>query len=434
MTTSRFVRGTAKIATTISQADFAPRRQTRSFAASLQAFAYNGPGSSREAGKEGVKSEDSGDELSSLSSAGSACDLDIEDLPFGTAPSRKRKRGVDTPSTAVTTISTTTSTRTSPRKQGVKFEDGTIGKPGKARKTKRQPAKRIVNAAGDEEVQPPGDWEEIYEAVREMRKEKLAPVDTMGCETLAEEHMTPRDKRFQTLIALMLSSQTKDTTNAIAMHRLQTELPSPGLTLENILDVEPAKLNEMIFVVGFHNNKTKYIKAAALILRDQYGGDIPDTIEGLMSLPGVGPKMAYLCMSAAWGRTEGIGVDVHVHRITNLWGWHKTKGPEETRAALEAWLPKDRWHEINHLLVGFGQTICLPVGRKCGSCTLSEKGLCPSAVVEKKRVVKRMKREEVKWDEAFDGVEAKKAEDVVVREDVVIKDEDPIVKEEDTVV
>lgn len=245
----------------------------------------------------------------------------------------------------------------------------------------------------------------------------------------------PQDKRFQTLIALMLSSQTKDTTNAIAMHRLQTELPSPGLTLENILDVEPAKLNDMIFVVGFHNNKTKYIKAAALILRDQYGGDIPDTIEGLMSLPGVGPKMAYLCMSAAWGRTEGIGVDVHVHRITNLWGWHKTKGPEETRAALEAWLPKERWHEINHLLVGFGQTVCLPVGRKCGKCTLSEKGLCPSAVAEKKRVVKRVKREEVKWDEAFDGVEVKKAEDVVVREeDLGIKDEDPMVKEEDTVV
>lgn len=192
MTTSRVVRGAAKIATTISQADFAPRRQTRSFAASLQAFAYNGPESTREAGKERVKSEDSGDDVSSLSPAGSACDFDIEDLPFGTAPSRKRKRGVDSPSTAVTTISTTTSTRTSPRKQGVALEDCNTGKAGKARKSKRQPAKRIVNAAGDEDVRPPGDWEEIYEAVREMRKEKLAPVDTMGCETFAEEHMTPR--------------------------------------------------------------------------------------------------------------------------------------------------------------------------------------------------------------------------------------------------
>lgn len=83
----------------------------------------------------------------------------------------------------------------------------------------------------------------------------------------------------------MLSSQTKDTTNAIAMRRLQSELPHPGLTLTNILAVEPEKLNDMIYVVGFHNNKTRYIKAAVLILRDQFGGDIPDTIEGLMSLP-----------------------------------------------------------------------------------------------------------------------------------------------------
>lgn len=135
--------------------------------------------------------------------------------------------------------------------------------------------------------------------------------------------------------------------------------------------------------------KTKYIKAAAEILRDKWNSDIPDTIEGLVSLPGVGPKMAYLCMSSAWGRDEGIGVDVHVHRITNLWGWHKTKQPEETRAALESWLPKERWHDINNLLVGFGQTICLPVGRKCGECKLAYRGLCPSAVVGKSAKVKK---------------------------------------------
>lgn len=301
---------------------------------------------------------------------------------------------------------------------------GTIGQKKKAR---RQPAKRVVKEDGEEEIQPPANWEEIYAAVMEMRKERLAPVDTMGCETLAEEQSTPRDKRFQTLIALMLSSQTKDTTNAIAMRRLQTDLPAPGLTLENILAVDPVKLNELIWVVGFHNNKTRYIKAAALILRDQHDDDIPDTIEGLMSLPGVGPKMAYLCLSAAWGRTEGIGVDVHVHRITNLWGWHgkETKGPEETRAALESWLPREKWHEINHLLVGFGQTVCLPVGRKCGECSLSERGLCPSAVVEKKKkVVKRLK-EEVKEKEGGGQVEGKAEEDVLVKEENVVAEDIP---------
>lgn len=99
--------------------------------------------------------------------------------------------------------------------------------------------------------------------------------------------------------------------------------------------------------------------------------------------------MAYLTMSAAWGRDEGIGVDVHVHRITNLWGWNKTQNPEQTRAILESWLPKDKWHDINNLLVGFGQTICLPVGRKCGDCKLSARGLCPSAVVGAKKKVKK---------------------------------------------
>jgi endonuclease-3 len=164
-----------------------------------------------------------------------------------------------------------------------------------------------------------------------------------------------------------------------------------GFSLESVLALEPPALNAFINKVGFHNLKTKYIKQAAEILRDKWDSDIPDTIEGLTSLPGVGPKMAYLCMSAAWGRDEGIGVDVHVHRITNLWGWHKTTKPEETRAALESWLPRDKWHDINNLLVGHGQTICLPVGRRCGDCKLADKGLCPSAVVGKTTKVKAEK-------------------------------------------
>lgn len=191
MQTSQMARGTAKAAVSaFSHADFAPRRQTRAFAASLQAFTYDGdtPASAQKAGK-GLKREESSDDVSSLSSSGSTSAFDIEDAPFGASSTRKRKRGLDSPSTAVTSISTTTSTRTSPRKGGVKGEDGTIGKMKKAR---RQPAKRIVNEAGEEEIQAPTNWEEIYDAVKEMRKTKLAPVDTMGCETLAEEHLTPR--------------------------------------------------------------------------------------------------------------------------------------------------------------------------------------------------------------------------------------------------
>lgn len=255
-----------------------------------------------------------------------------------------------------------------------------------------------------------------------MRSRILAPVDTMGCESLADRNKTPQDQRLQTLVSLMLSSQTKDTTNAAAMRNLQLNLPG-GFNLQSLLDVDPARLNELIWQVGFHNNKTRYIKATASILSEKFAGDIPDTIEGLVSLPGVGPKMAYLCMSAAWGRDEGIGVDVHVHRITNLWGWHRTSTPEQTRGALEAWLPRERWHEINGLLVGLGQTVCLPVGRRCGECELGVRDLCPGRVVGSPR--KKAKRE-VKVEGEDTG--EVKSEVVVEADDsaktVVVKTED----------
>lgn len=280
------------------------------------------------------------------------------------------------------------------------------------RNARRQPVKRIKRspppAAGS--AVGPENWERIYDLVMKMRTEggvaADAAVDTMGCHTLAQPEASPRNQRFQTLVSLMMSSQTKDTTNYVVMQKLYKELPSatpggkPGLNLENILAVPAERLNELIWAVGFHNNKTKYIKGAAEILRDAHGGDIPDTAEGLMALPGVGPKMAYLCLSAAWGRVEGIGVDVHVHRITNLWGWHGregTKGPEETRGRLEGWVPKGKWAEINWLLVGFGQTVCMSERgrRRCGECEVGLEGLCGAADGVKVRVGReRRKREE----------------------------------------
>jgi endonuclease-3 len=364
---------------------------------------------------------------------------DIEDIipdttiSSSSTSSRKRKRA--TASTAKTT------TRKSIKEDEENINDAEVkleikseattaiatAIPAKPVKRQRKPARKTTDpSTGQSTVSPPTDWEEIYAAVRAMRSEggvaANAPVDTMGCERLAETSVSPRDQRFQTLVALMLSSQTKDTVNAVAMRRLQTELPahaphaSPGLNLENILAVSPARLNELIRAVGFHNNKTKYLQQAAAICRDVHGGDIPDTIEGLVSLPGVGPKMAHLCLSAAWGRTEGIGVDVHVHRITNLWGWHGkggSKNPEDTRARLESWLPRDKWYEINTLLVGFGQTVCLPVGRRCGECELGLRGLCPAA--ERKKVLEgRRVKESVAVD--VDGELMLKVEDERVEE------------------
>ncbi|KAI0143917.1 DNA glycosylase [Hypoxylon sp. NC0597] len=356
--------------------------------------------------------------------------IDIEDAIPSLTAARKRKR-----TTTILEASSTTSLRRAieTKKEEKEIETKQVAAP----RRQRKPARKTVDAdTGEAKVSPPSHWEEMYDAVKAMRSPggaaANAAVDTMGCERLAETSANPRDRRFQTLVALMLSSQTKDTTNAVAMKRLQTELPPhapgapAGLNLENVLAADPELINKLIWAVGFHNNKTKYLKQVAVILKDKWKGDIPDTIEGLVALPGVGPKMAHLCLSAAWDRTEGIGVDVHVHRITNLWGWHTTKNPEETRLALQSWLPRDRWREINWLLVGFGQTVCLPVGRRCGECDLGLRGLCRAAekkkVLEGRRVRESTVIEKVENDEAIVKVEEELEQDEVIEKDVVVNE------------
>ncbi|KAH8893402.1 DNA glycosylase [Thozetella sp. PMI_491] len=358
---------------------------------------------------------------------------DIEDAIKTASPSPPPRGGVIRKRKRTTTTTTIKPSPSSPvvKTEVTELETSTIPSPSKPRRA-RKPARATTSATtGETTVSPPSDWEEMYALVKEMRisgPAANAAVDTMGCERLAAPDASVKDRRFHTLVALMLSSQTKDTVNAEAMARLQKELPPwkngepAGLNLQNMLAVDPALLNELIWKVGFHNNKTKYLKQAAVILRDKHDGDIPDTIEGMMALPGVGPKMAHLCMSAenGWNRVEGIGVDVHVHRITNLWGWQSppSKTPEETRLALQAWLPHDKWKEINWLLVGLGQAVCLPVGRKCGDCELGIRGLCKSA--ERKKVLEGRKRRGMVVKKEEDGTVVKKEEEIV---DEVIKDE-----------
>lgn len=123
--------------------------------------------------------------------------------------------------------------------------------------------------------------------------------------------------------------------------------------------------------------KVEYIKKTTEILLKDYDGDIPNNVKDLCKLPGVGPKMAHICMNVAWNEVSGIGVDTHVHRISNRMGWTKkaTKTPEETRITLESWLPKELWSEVNHLLVGFGQEICQPIRPKCAECL--NRTICP---------------------------------------------------------
>lgn len=219
---------------------------------------------------------------------------------------------------------------------------------------------------------PPKDWLSTFQLIQQMRADYKAPVDTMGCDRLAKS-TNPKDQRFQKLVALMLSPQTKDTITSAAFNKLNDHFKTDGLTVKNIL-LEPVEsIQELIKPVGFYRRKAVFLKKAASILQEEHDGDVPDSVEALTKLPGVGPKIAYLALQVAHDRVDGIGVDTHVHRICNRLEWVKSKDAEETRIALQQWLPKEFWTEINPLLVGFGQTVCLPVRPKCADCLVK----CP---------------------------------------------------------
>ncbi|XP_030634762.1 endonuclease III-like protein 1 [Chanos chanos] len=221
----------------------------------------------------------------------------------------------------------------------------------------------------------PADWRRQLEFIREMRSARDAPVDHMGAEKCYDTAASPEVMRYQVLISLMLSSQTKDQVTGAAMQRLRAH----GLTVESVLKMDEDTLGKLIYPVGFWRTKVKYIKQTTAMIQQECGGDIPNTVERLVRLPGVGPKMAHLAMDIAWNTVSGIGVDTHVHRISNRLGWTRaeTKNPEETRRALEDWLPRELWSEINWLLVGFGQQVCLPVNPLCSTCL--NQHTCPSA-------------------------------------------------------
>ena len=156
-------------------------------------------------------------------------------------------------------------------------------------------------------------------------------------------------------------------------------LKTIGFNPKSISNADLPQLEALIKPVGFYKTKAKNVKNASLILVNDFDSDIPDTVDKLISLPGVGPKMAHICMKSAWNVTSGIGVDVHVHRISNRLKWveKETNDPEKTRLALESWLPFEHWAEVNLALVGFGQTVCSAKSPKCSEC-LNNK-LCPSA-------------------------------------------------------
>jgi endonuclease-3 len=183
---------------------------------------------------------------------------------------------------------------------------------------------------------------------------------------------------FRVLIACLLSLRTKDETTGPASERLFALADTP----EAMLRLQPKQIERAIFPVGFYRTKARVVLGVCRDLLERYGGVVPDRIDELLTLHGVGRKTANLVVTQGFSK-PGICVDTHVHRISNRLGYVKTKTPEETESALRAKLPRRYWIGYNDLLVSFGQNICQPVSPRCSLCPV-RKG-CPRTGVKRSR-------------------------------------------------
>ena len=176
---------------------------------------------------------------------------------------------------------------------------------------------------------------------------------------IAEESQDP----FRILISCILSQQTKDEVTEAASARLYRLADRP----DTMLALSERRIARAIYPVSFYRTKAKTIRGVCRDLLARFAGHVPDSLEALLSLNGVGRKTANLVVTVGY-RKPGICVDTHVHRISNRWGYVKTKTPEQTEMALQRKLPKRHWIYYNDLLVPFGQHLCRPISPFCSRC------------------------------------------------------------------
>lgn len=170
---------------------------------------------------------------------------------------------------------------------------------------------------------------------------------------------------FQLLIATLLSARTRDLAVIPIVKKLFQKYPTPP----HLVKANQKDLEQEFYGIGFYKVKAKHVKELSRIVVEKYGGNIPNTLEELTSLPGVGRKTANCILNYAFHQ-PAIAVDTHVHRITNRLGWVKTDTPEETEEALRKVVPTESWSKVNMLLVDHGQRICQPRKPKCGECAV----------------------------------------------------------------
>ena len=191
---------------------------------------------------------------------------------------------------------------------------------------------------------------------QEVLQYRVPVVDLIGVQS--------RDP-YRVLIATILSSRTKDEVTAAASARLFELAPD----CYRLAELDEQRIRRLIFPVGFYKTKAAHLRKTAMMLRDDFEGVVPDSLEALMTLHGVGRKTANLVLAVAFAR-PAICVDTHVHRIMNIWGYVRTRTPYETEMALRKKLPEKHWVKVNRLLVAFGQGKCKPVAPHCDTCVL----------------------------------------------------------------
>lgn len=171
---------------------------------------------------------------------------------------------------------------------------------------------------------------------------------------------------FKVLVTTILSARTKDDTTSKAASALFEHVNGHHDLNKLSLD----ELDRMIWQVGFHREKSKHLKQLPQVMDDLFGGKVPSEIDDLLKLPGVGRKTANLVRAVAFS-LPAICVDIHVHRISNRWGYISTKTPLESEMALRAKLPDRYWLQYNSHVVAFGQNLCTPRKSRCSDCPVS---------------------------------------------------------------
>jgi endonuclease-3 len=214
---------------------------------------------------------------------------------------------------------------------------------------------------------------EIHAAIRILRRHVAAWQEPV-VGVIARESRDP----FRILIACVLSLRTRDQTTTEASRRLFALAATPRA----LAALPESRIRRAIYPVGFYRVKAKQVREIARELLARYKGRVPDEIDELLTLPGVGRKTANLVVTVGYGK-PGICVDIHVHRISNRWGYIRTRTPAESEMALRNKLPPQYWVTYNDLLVPFGQTICQPVSPWCSRCPVSQ--YCDRILVTRSR-------------------------------------------------